>query len=401
MSQSGTALIGKSGSSVPLSAINSLPPPLKWAGGKRWQLRYLAPYWKRESKRRLVEPFCGGLAVSLGLLPHQALLNDINPNLINFYRWVKKGLVIDLDLVNSERRFYAARERLNELLVTDKGDTKEAASLFYYLNRTCYNGLCRFNSRGEFNVPFGKYAKIVYRRDFTAYKVLFENWEFTSVSFPAVQLQSTDFVYADPPYDVEFRQYSQGGFAWNQQEETANWLSKHPGPVILSNQATKRILELYHDYGFTIVDLSGPRRISCNGDRTPAREVLALKNITGESSLSMSFSKVTIKDTSSNESARAWLARNGYEDYADLIDEVMSEWKARGSKERRDWWLIMSGGANGKPRVISGRTFPVLAAFQERQGKPVTANAERRNENEVTPKIQKQARWTRRKKRKK
>ena len=103
---------------------------------------------------------------------------------------------------------------------------------------------------------------------------------------------------------------------------------------------------------------------------------------------------------SSRESARAWLARNGYEEYSALIDEVMAAWEAKGSKERRDWWLVMSGGPNGKPRVVGGRTFPVLAAFQERQGQPVTENAERRSANEVTPSIQKQARWKGKKRRK-
>ena len=99
------------------------------------------------------------------------------------------------------------------------------------------------------------------------------------------------------------------------------------------------------------------------------------------------------KAPSSRESARAWLVRNGYEEYAALIDEVMAEWKAKGSKERKDWWLVMSGDSKGKPRVLCNRQFPVLAAFQARQGKPVTENAERRNEIEITPPIQKQARW--------
>lgn len=108
-----------------------------------------------------------------------------------------------------------------------------------------------------------------------------------------------------------------------------------------------------------------------------------------------------MKHPSSNESARTWLAQNGYEDYAALIDEVMAEWKAKGSKERRDWWLVMSGDRNGKPRTICKRIFPVLAAFQERQGKPVSENAERRNQFEITPKIQKQARWAKRKRRRK
>src|SRR5579863_5001919 len=69
----------------------TLRPPLKWAGGKRWQLPHLAPLWKAHSSRRLVEPFCGGLAVALGLRPRRALLNDVNPHLINFYAWLKKG----------------------------------------------------------------------------------------------------------------------------------------------------------------------------------------------------------------------------------------------------------------------------------------------------------------------
>jgi DNA adenine methylase len=418
MSNIGTALRREHALSVPLGAAKLLPP-LKWAGGKRWQVPYLLPYWKDQQHRRLVEPFCGGLAASFGLLPQRALLNDINPNLINFYRWLKNGLVIDLDMVNSERRFYAGRGRFNELLTTGGAETKEAASLFYYLNRTCYNGLCRFNSKGEFNVPFGSYSKILYRRDFTAYKQLFDNWEFTSVTFQTVRLRSTDFVYADPPYDVEFRQYSKGGFSWKQQEETAAWLATHPGPVILSNQATKRILELYQDYRFTIVHLSGPRKISCTGDRSPAREVLALRNVSRylvarhpRPGHGVSMAKIASKKLQNqrgvvdgeapppNESAREWLVHNGYEDYAALIDDVMAEWKTKGSKERKDWWLMMSGDSKGQPRTICNRVFPVLAAFQERQGKPVTENAERRNPNEVTPKIQKQARWAGRKRRK-
>jgi hypothetical protein len=108
-----------------------------------------------------------------------------------------------------------------------------------------------------------------------------------------------------------------------------------------------------------------------------------------------------MKHPSSSESARAWLARNGYEDYATLIDEVMADWKAKGSKERKDWWLVMSGDSKGHPRVLCNREFPVLAVFQERQGKPVTENAERRNENEITPPIQKQARWAGKKRRRK
>src|SRR5579884_2953962 len=70
----------------------SLPPPLKWAGGKRWLVRHLVPYWNGHEDCRLVEPFAGGLAITLGLQPKRALLNDVNPHLISFYRWLQQGL---------------------------------------------------------------------------------------------------------------------------------------------------------------------------------------------------------------------------------------------------------------------------------------------------------------------
>src|SRR5438128_2599400 len=158
-----------------LRSLYSLPPPLKWAGGKRWQLPHLKKFWQSESQHRLVEPFCGGLAVTLGLLPERALLNDINPHLINFYRWLKRGLNVSIEMSNNKTRFYKHRKRFNELLRSGRATTKEAASLFYYLNRTGYNGLCRFNQSGEFNVPFGKYATISYKHNLLSYKAVLSN----------------------------------------------------------------------------------------------------------------------------------------------------------------------------------------------------------------------------------
>jgi DNA adenine methylase len=256
-----------------------LRPPLKWAGGKRWQVPHLRELWDPHRHRRLVEPFCGGLAVTVGLQPARALLNDVNPHLINFYRWLASGLVIDWPMQNDERMFYRQRARFNSLVRAGLGDSAEAAGLFYYLNRTGYNGLCRFNRAGEFNVPFGQYKRIRYVRDFTAYRAAFTAWTFTATDFHAVPLSPADFVYADPPYDVEFTQYSQDGFSWADQERTARWLARHPGPVVLVNQATPRIESLYRALGYELRFLDAPRRISCTGDRTPAREVFALRNL--------------------------------------------------------------------------------------------------------------------------
>lgn len=261
------------------SRLKRPSPPLKWAGGKRWQLPHIAPYWQPKRFRRLVEPFCGGLAVTLGLSPDNALLNDINPHLINFYNQLKAGFVSELRPRNEATYYYARREEFNRLLSQGKGNTKRAAELFYYLNRTGFNGLCRFNQSGEFNVPFGTYERINYRSDFREYIAAFANWQFTCLPFTSLVLHEHDFVYADPPYDVQFRHYSQGGFGWDEQVATARWLSRHKGPVILTNQATSRIIDLYRDLGYSITFLPAPRRISCTGDRTPAPEVLAMRNL--------------------------------------------------------------------------------------------------------------------------
>jgi DNA adenine methylase len=264
---------------VVFAAAPPLRPPLKWAGGKRWQLPHLAPLWAPHAHRRLVEPFCGGLAVTLGLMPGRALLNDVNPHLVAFYRALARGLEVTVRLDNDEKLFYAHRERFNELLRQGKEETDEAASLFYFLNRTGYNGLCRFNRSGEFNVPFGSYKKITYTHDFTDYRAVFAAWEFTVGDFDGLELMPGDFVYADPPYDVEFTQYSRGGFSWDDQVRTATHLARHRGPVVLVNQATDRIVQLYEGLGYELRFLDGPRRIACTGDRTPAKEVMATRNL--------------------------------------------------------------------------------------------------------------------------
>ena len=254
-------------------------PPLKWAGGKRWLVPHLIPLWDRHRMRRLVEPLCGGLAVSLGLAPARALISDLNPHTINFYSWLKRGLRIRLEMQNDPACFYEQRTRFNQLIRENNADSEEAASLFYYLNRTCYNGLCRFNSKGEFNVPFGRYKKLIYKNDFSEYVSAFGDWDFTCVDFEKLSLRPDDFVYADPPYDVQFTAYSKENFEWDDQVRLAEWLARHPGPVILSNQATDRIRELYSDLGFSLRILTAPRMINNTGDRTPAQEVLAMRNL--------------------------------------------------------------------------------------------------------------------------
>ncbi len=262
---------------TPPATPTLLNPVLKWAGGKRWLVPRLAELWQPNQDYRLVEPFVGSMSVSLGLSPKRAVLNDLNPHLINFYHHLQQGLSVTLEMKNDRALYYELRRRFNQLTRDGKSHTAESAQLFYYLNRTCFNGLCRFNNSGEFNVPFGRYKTINYAADFMTYQEPLRAWQLCCGDFANLQLEPNDFIYADPPYDVDFTKYAQTDFTWDDQIRLTQWLSRHPGQVVLSNQATERVIDLYKDYGFKIELVDAPRRISCNGDRTPAKEVIASK----------------------------------------------------------------------------------------------------------------------------
>lgn len=269
----------------PGGSVDSCPPPLKWAGGKRWLVPLLEPLWKPYSDRRLVEPFAGGLAATLTLRPRRAICNDINPHLINFFQHLKAGLVLDITGGTSERTYYSHRGEFNGLIRQGRAtgyheDGRRAAMLFYYLNRHCYNGLCRFNRKGEFNTPVGDYVNPKFEKDLSRYKSILKDWTFTVGDFQDVDLRPTDFVYADPPYDDAYTGYTKTGFGYADQKRLAEHLKEHKGPVVLSNHATTDMLELYRDCGFDVSRRpDGPRMIHCFGDRTPAKEVIATLNL--------------------------------------------------------------------------------------------------------------------------
>lgn len=254
-----------------------MKPVLKWAGGKRWLVPHLEALWRPHEHLKLVEPFSGGLAVALGLNPKQALLNDANVHLVNFYQQIAKGLRLSISFKNEAAFYYKIRSEFNALIHKNQIKNQKAAGYFYFLIKTGFNGLCRFNNSGEFNVPFGQHKTIHYKKSFSEYQTLFSQWEFTHTDFEKIKLTGNEFIYADPPYDVEFTQYQPKGFTFEDQVRLAHWLSQHQGPVIASNQATKRILKLYKDLGFKVRTLPAPRMISCNGDRRPALEMLAIK----------------------------------------------------------------------------------------------------------------------------
>lgn len=254
-------------------------PPLKYPGGKRFLVDKIKDLWKKSQSKRLVEPFSGGMAISLGIAPEKARINDLNPHVINFYQQVQDNFKIKIRMINNEAFYYARRDEFNDLIVRCIFNTQLAASLFYYLNRTCFNGLVRFNRSGLFNVPFGRHKTINYCRSFPQIKKIIKKWKFTTDDFSKVRVNKTDFLYVDPPYDTNFTNYTGKGFAWLEQERLIKHLAKYECPIIISNQATDRIIELYNQNGYKLLFIDAARKISCNGDRKKAREVLALKNI--------------------------------------------------------------------------------------------------------------------------
>src|SRR5215207_7489555 len=106
------------------SPVDILKPPLKWAGGKRWLVAYLRQFGEWHQERRYVEPFCGGLALPLGLMPQNALLNDMNAHVINFYEHVRRGLSFTIEHDNDSDLYYRHRERFNQL-IRDQHDSSD------------------------------------------------------------------------------------------------------------------------------------------------------------------------------------------------------------------------------------------------------------------------------------
>jgi len=257
-------------------------PFLKWVGGKAQLLAQFDEFLP-DRVDRYFEPFIGGGALFFALQRRRAVISDSNAELINCYQVIRddvEGLIDALKQHQNQQDHYYAVRDWDRAPDFSARAAVERASRIIYLNKTCYNGLFRVNSQGQFNVPFGRYKAISYPADLSAYRPVLTAWSFTCTPFAQIELEPDDFVYADPLYDVQFTAYSSEPFGWQQQELLAQWLSRHHGPVILSNQATPRVIALYDSLGYdTSLRLQAPRMISCTGDRTRAEEVVATRNL--------------------------------------------------------------------------------------------------------------------------
>lgn len=262
---------------------------MKWPGGKFRLIKRIRAAFCRGN--RLIEPFTGSAAVFLNTDFERYLLADSNPDLIRLYqRLVDEGD----DFIeycrsfftpenNCRDRFYELRSEFNR---TGKMRTKSA--LFLYLNRHCYNGLCRYNSRGEFNTPFGRYIRPYFPdKEMRSFIRAAARAEFLTAKFvDSMQLaREGDIVYCDPPYaplstTAYFTDYHAGGFKWEDQvilAETARTLADRGARVVISNHDTKPIRELYREAGAGVKRFQVRRTISCNPDkRGKAGELLAV-----------------------------------------------------------------------------------------------------------------------------
>lgn len=276
-------------------------PFLKWAGGKRQLLPELKKHLPA-SFNTYYEPFVGAGALLFHLQPPKAVINDVNEQLINCYRAILSHLdelIADLKKhVNSEAYYYQMRD-LDRKSTFNQMSLVEKASRLIYLNKTCYNGLFRVNSQGQFNVPFGSYKnpKIVDVAVLTAVNAYLTNNAVTIFNMDfekaVAGAQKGDFVYLDPPYDPvsdtsSFTGYSTGGFGKEEQKRLKlvfDDLTRRGCKVMLSNSATKFILDLYGEYRDYTIFVAASRAInSVAAARGKIDEVLVMNYATGNGS---------------------------------------------------------------------------------------------------------------------
>lgn len=251
-------------------------PFLKWAGGKSRLIQQYSPYFPREFSR-YYEPFLGGGAVFFHLLPRRSFLMDINPELVNVFVCVRDHVDELIERLRFHRDQHCA-DYYYELRSQQVGNPLERAARLIYLNKTCFNGLYRENSRGHFNVPLGRYKSppILDTELLYAAARALQFARITAEPFTAVLHQAKtarDFVYFDPPYHPisptsNFTAYSRHSFNEADQISLRNTfveLSQRGVKVMLSNSDCPFIRDLYQ--GFPMHTIQASRAINSNGSR--------------------------------------------------------------------------------------------------------------------------------------
>ena len=266
-----------------------MKPFLKWPGGKYRQVDRICK--QLGSGKRLVEPFVGSAAVFLNTDYKKYLLADSNLDLINLYQHLQQEGETFIEYCktffnaknNNKKVFYKNRATFNQT-----NDSRLKSALFLYLNRHGYNGLCRYNSKGEFNVPFGRYTLPYFpEKEMHFFYEKAGKAVFVHACFDETMKRTKkgDIVYCDPPYaplsnTAYFTDYSSGGFGWEHQLNLAEWaskLSKQGIRVVISNHDIKSITDLYRNTGADMDQFKVRRTISCQANsRVKVGELLAV-----------------------------------------------------------------------------------------------------------------------------
>ncbi len=235
----------------------ALTPFLKWPGGKRWFVKQYADVLP-ECFNRYIEPFLGSGAVYFHLAPENAILADLNADLINTYHVVRdySGLLEELLQFHQKKHSSAYYYHMRDVI---PGDPVARAARFIYLNRTCWNGLYRVNRRGEFNVPIGTKNSVLLDSDnFTALSSLLRSATIHVAEFEELINLAVrgDFIFVDPPYTVKhnnngFLKYNEHMFSWSDQIRLAESLthaSRRGARFVMTNADHASIRELYSNF---------------------------------------------------------------------------------------------------------------------------------------------------------
>ncbi len=268
-------------------------PVVKWVGGKRQLLSEITPLIPKRFTS-YCEPFLGGGAVLFSVQPSRAIVNDLNEDLIAVYEVIRddvEALVAELKKhENTPEYFYEIRDMDRNKELYQSLTKVERASRLIYLNKTCFNGLFRVNSLGEFNSPFGHYKNpnIVNEPVLKAVNkyLVSSNITFYSEDFAVTldRIGKGGFAYLDPPYDpvsdtASFTGYNKGGFARTEQirlKQCCDDLTRRGVKFVLSNSATDFIKDLYKDYNISVVQAK--RAVNSDASKRGLVEEVLIRN---------------------------------------------------------------------------------------------------------------------------
>jgi len=241
----------KAANAIALSwtASSTLSPLVKWSGGKSDEIAQILPYMP-PTYTTYLEPFVGGGALYFHLKPQKAVINDIHPDLIALYRAVAMGKRQDIQQFmtthkNDETTYYQVRGMATPTPL-------DKAKQFYYLRKTCFRGMLRYNSSGEFNIPYGRYKTInTEDLDNPEYETLLGRTTILNGSFLDVfrdYNSPNNFMFLDPPYDSTFTDYGYCSFGRPEQEALAKAFKETQIKCLMVIGKTDYISKLYAGY---------------------------------------------------------------------------------------------------------------------------------------------------------